>query len=228
MTSNGSDSKIFTIVSKTGHCKKNRFKFQAPLAAIHNNVASKSSTFPRVVHLADEKLWCLGDASKCTLCHRPQTIVELGAGRSSYYRGEYALKKGTQYITFEQHFYYYLKLKRELQASFLPTHYVRHAPIRDDWYDTKIVKHSLQDITAIEFLFCNWPATPSAGDRASNDFYQIILPYLGEIKKRFSLIRYNFHSDSDDTYLSLVFSPSTNALPMETLPQYIKSRFMKV
>lgn len=175
---------------------------------------------------------------------QPGTTVELGAGRSTFYLGEYAFKKKKVYCTFEQHRYYLYKLKLGLSLSFLPSHFVKYAPISGDWYDTKVVEKHLAGIDHIDFLYCDGPATPSNGYRGSKSFYDIIYPKLqqvkfvllddvhrplentmaDELKNNFGMVRYNFHSESDDTLFAVMFSAEINKKVRKMLPEYMLSR----
>lgn len=50
----------------------------------------------------------------------PKTIVEFGSGRSTSYIAEYIHKFGGNYISFEQHLYYYFKFNIALSFFFFP------------------------------------------------------------------------------------------------------------
>ncbi len=162
---------------------------------------------------------------------KPRTMVELGAGRSSHYLSEYAFKNDAAYVSFEQHLFYYWKLRRGLKAAFLPNHHIKYAPLKQDWYSPRRVRQYLRNFESIEFLFYDGPATPSGGSRNSAAFEEIIFPLLNQVKmvlvddvhrelenriagklcRRFRLHRYDLFSCSDDTRMAFLFNDAANA-----------------
>lgn len=177
---------------------------------------------------------------------QPNTLIEFGAGRSTFYLSEYAFKFRKKLVSFEQHFYYFIKLNLGLKFSMLPSGFVKHVPVKNGWYDLDAVKKSLRGITNIDFLFYDGPATPSFGDRSAEQFYTHILPLLKEVKfiivddvhrakedaiaahlvNTLNLKRYNIDSKSNDTTLALLLDPECDK-KIALLPLYIREFLVK-
>lgn len=67
---------------------------------------------------------------------RPRSIVELGAGRSTSYLAEYAMKTGARYASIEQSGVYARRVRRGLSLTFVDPRFVHHVPVGEDgWYD---------------------------------------------------------------------------------------------
>jgi len=67
---------------------------------------------------------------------RPRSIVELGAGRSTSYLAEYAMKTGARFASIEQSRVYARRVRRALSQGFVDPRFVHHVPIGvDGWYD---------------------------------------------------------------------------------------------
>lgn len=67
---------------------------------------------------------------------RPRAIVELGAGRSTSYLAEYAMKTGARFASIEQSRVYARRVRRALSQGFVDPRFVHHVPVgRDGWYD---------------------------------------------------------------------------------------------
>lgn len=113
---------------------------------------------------------------------QPKTIVEFGSGRSTNYISEYVHKFGGNYLSFEQHLYYYLKFNIALFFLFLPWGTVRYAPLKSDWYNVEIVNRHLKGIKNIDFLFYDGPAILGKGSRASKSFFSTVTPFLQDVK----------------------------------------------
>lgn len=172
---------------------------------------------------------------------RPKVLVEFGSGRSTYYLSEYAFKYHATLVSFEQHRFYYHKINKGLELSFLPTGVVKHAPLHRGWYDlNKVLKH-LEMIDPIDFFFYDGPATPSGGDRSAECFFEHIVPRLKNVKlmivddihrekenhiasrlaNDLDLRKFNVYSDSDDTYSSMLFSKNSEKMIL-SLPDFLK------
>ena len=171
---------------------------------------------------------------------KPRTIVEFGSGRSTNYIAEYIHKFGGNYISFEQHLYYYFKFNIALSFLFLPWGIVRHAPLRGDWYNEKVVRENLRGITNIEFLFYDGPTAASKGKRDSKTFFSTIVPLLNNVKMivvddvhrqienvvaqslkdKYNLKRYNIFSICDHTRIAILLSQEATE-KVALLPPYL-------
>ncbi len=113
---------------------------------------------------------------------RPKKLVEFGSGRSTSYLAEYALKTGAELISIEQYFCYFLRVNLGLKLSFLPFGAVRYVPVRGDWYNVNAVKKYLSSFDGIDFLFIDGPTGLKAGNRDSEKFDDVVIPYLDNVK----------------------------------------------
>jgi len=69
---------------------------------------------------------------------RPRRIVELGAGRSTSYLADYAMKTGARYAAIEQSRIYARRLRRALTGGFVDARVVHHVPLSGDgWYEAE-------------------------------------------------------------------------------------------
>jgi hypothetical protein len=156
----------------------------------------------------------------------PKTIVEFGSGQSTNYIAEYVHKFGGNYISFEQHLYYYLRFNIALSFLFLPWGFIRYAPLKGDWYNEKAIKKNLQDVKNIEFLFYDGPAELGKVRRDSKMFFKVIPPLLEKVKvivvddvhrnhenmiadylkETYHLKRYNLFSASDNTRIGILLN----------------------
>ena len=172
---------------------------------------------------------------------KPQTIVELGAGRSTNYIAEYVHKFGGVFVSFEQHLYYYLKLNLAFKLSFLPRGLVRYAPLKGDWYEEQSIRKNLRAIKAIDFLFLDGPTTASRGQRDSKMFWEIMTPLLKDVKmiivddvhrpqedalarrleEMFHLKRYEMSSICDHTRIAILVAPDA-AEKIKLLPDFLQ------
>lgn len=66
---------------------------------------------------------------------RPQSILELGSGRSTSYLGDYAQKQGAAFVSVEQNRRFARRVRIALRAGFVDPRCVRHVPVRGGWYD---------------------------------------------------------------------------------------------
>jgi hypothetical protein len=66
---------------------------------------------------------------------RPQSIVELGSGRSTSYLTEYAMKQKIRFVSVEDNRFYAARTRLGLRNSFLTADYLRYVPTGEDgWY----------------------------------------------------------------------------------------------
>jgi hypothetical protein len=178
---------------------------------------------------------------------RPAQLVELGAGRSTYYLAEYALKFSAKVVSIEQHLYYCLKINTALKLSFLPAGIVKYAPIRGDWYDVNRVKKYLLPFNNIDFLYVDGPTILSHGRRESRSFYNSIPPFLGKVKmimvddvdreesnemagylrKGFSLKRYDVKGSEGEPVLAILLDCDA-AKKVSELPSYLRNLLIPV
>jgi hypothetical protein len=71
---------------------------------------------------------------------RPQSILELGSGRSTSYLGDYAQKEGARFVSIEQNRGFVRRVRIALRAGFVDPGCVHHVPVRDGWYDLERVR----------------------------------------------------------------------------------------
>jgi hypothetical protein len=71
---------------------------------------------------------------------RPQSILELGSGRSTSYLGDYAQKEGARFVSVEQNRGFARRVRLALRAGFVDPGCVRHVPVRNGWYDLDRVR----------------------------------------------------------------------------------------
>jgi len=171
---------------------------------------------------------------------RPRTLVEFGSGRSTGYLAEYAFKYGAKLFSFEQHLYYFLRVRLGLVFSFLPAHYVKYVPIKDGWYDVRRVERHLAAVGDIEFFFYDGPTTENSGRRSSEKFYQYVVPLLNKVRmvivddvhrpdeervahflaQKFRLKRFNITSTSTNTLAIMLAEPYADRV--HDLPVFLK------
>jgi predicted O-methyltransferase YrrM len=71
---------------------------------------------------------------------RPQSILELGSGRSTSYLGDYAQKEGARFVSVEQNGRFARRVRFALRAGFVDPGSVHHVPVRGGWYDLDRVR----------------------------------------------------------------------------------------
>ena len=113
---------------------------------------------------------------------KPKTLLEFGSGRSTNYLAEYAVKTGADFVSFEEHLYYCLKINFTLKLSFLPSNIVKYAPIKEGWYSKKKLGKYLPELGAIDFLLLDGPTKAGRGNRDSKTFYDCVFDSLKNVK----------------------------------------------
>ncbi|MFH1640370.1 MAG: hypothetical protein ABIA66_00230 [Candidatus Omnitrophota bacterium] len=171
----------------------------------------------------------------------PKTIVEFGSGRSTNYIAEYIHKFGGNYISFEQHLYYYFKFNIALSFLFLPWGTVRYVPLKGDWYDAKVISKNLQGVANIDFLFYDGPVEMGKIRRDSKTFFRVITSFLKEVKiivvddvhrlhenaiaekfkNAYHLKRYNLFSVCDNTRVAILLNEEA-VKKVEFLPLFLQ------
>lgn len=86
---------------------------------------------------------------------RPQSILELGSGRSTSYLGDYAQKEGAAFVSIEQNWPFARRFRLALRAGFVDPGCVRHVPVRAGWYDLARVRRLAP--TPCELLYVDGP-----------------------------------------------------------------------
>jgi hypothetical protein len=71
---------------------------------------------------------------------RPRSILELGSGRSTSYLGDYAQKEDAIFVSIEQNRRFARRMRLGLRAGFVDPRFVRHVPLRGEWYDLERVQ----------------------------------------------------------------------------------------
>jgi 16S rRNA G966 N2-methylase RsmD len=83
---------------------------------------------------------------------KPESILELGSGRSTFYLYEYAIKYNKKLESVEHNSTYLRFIQKSLKSVFGKSYnYMKLVPIKDDWYDTSKIK------TNFDFLFIDGP-----------------------------------------------------------------------
>ena len=97
----------------------------------------------------------------------PATILELGSGRSTNFLAEYAFKKEKVFVSIEQNKHFVRKINKCLHEANIPHNYVKHVPIRADWFDeARFVKETTG--SKFDFIFIDAPGgIDFQGNRAS-------------------------------------------------------------
>jgi len=69
---------------------------------------------------------------------KPSSLIEFGAGRSTNYLAEYALKNNAEFVSIEQNNNYVKKIKNGLTNSMLSDEFIHRVPIvnKHTWFDT--------------------------------------------------------------------------------------------
>lgn len=177
---------------------------------------------------------------------RPKKMVELGSGRSTHYLAEYALKFNAELISIEQNLSYCRKVNAALKLAFLPSGVVRHAPLRGDWYDVRVVEKSLASVGGFDFLFIDGPAEFGPCHRNSEKIYANVFSRLDRIKmividdvhlkechdmasylmKRHALQRYDINYNGTNTLAFLLNKECSESF--SKLPPYLRDLLDRV
>lgn len=86
---------------------------------------------------------------------RPESILELGSGRSTSYLGDYAQKEGAALVSIEQNRFFAYRVQVALRAGFVNPRFVHHVPVRGNWYDLAVVQRLAPE--PCQFLFVDGP-----------------------------------------------------------------------
>jgi hypothetical protein len=83
---------------------------------------------------------------------KPESILELGSGRSTFHLYEYAIKYNKKLESVEHNSTYLRFIQKGLKSVFGKNYnYMNLVPIKDDWYDSSKIK------TNFDFLFIDGP-----------------------------------------------------------------------
>ena len=83
---------------------------------------------------------------------KPESILELGSGRSTFYLYEYAIKYNKKLESVEHNSAYLRFIQKGLKSVFGKNYnYINFVPIKDDWYDSSKIKPNF------DFLFIDGP-----------------------------------------------------------------------
>lgn len=97
----------------------------------------------------------------------PGSILELGSGRSTNFLAEYAFKKEKLFVSIEQNKHFVRKINSCLREANIPHNYVKHVPIRADWFNEKRFVCETAKIK-FDFIFIDAPGgIDFQGNRAS-------------------------------------------------------------
>lgn len=115
----------------------------------------------------DHKFWCL--LSTLLLKCKPNSILELGAGRSTSFFAEYAHSIDIPFVSIEESPIWYAKVYQDLRFMFLPGTYIKHVPIdpATNWYH-HIHAENAMDFTAYDFVMIDGPTGKGKRDYREN------------------------------------------------------------
>ena len=83
---------------------------------------------------------------------KPESILELGSGRSTFHFYEYAIKYNKNLESIEHNWTYLKFIQKGLKFVFGKNYnYMNFVPIKNDWYDSSKIK------TDFDFLFIDGP-----------------------------------------------------------------------
>ena len=83
---------------------------------------------------------------------KPNSILELGSGRSTFYLYEYAIGYEKKLNSIEHNYKFYRYIKKNLRSIFNnDCDFVTFAPIKKNWYETKNISNNF------DFLFIDGP-----------------------------------------------------------------------
>jgi hypothetical protein len=83
---------------------------------------------------------------------KPESILELGSGRSTFHFYEYAIKYNKNLESVEHNWTYLKFIQKGLKSVFGKNYnYMNFVPIKNDWYDSSKIK------TDFDFLFIDGP-----------------------------------------------------------------------
>lgn len=75
----------------------------------------------------------------------PESILEIGAGRSTTFFADYACSTSTNFVSIEENWEWHHKITDDLTCMCLPTNYIRHVPVKNGWYDISIFNSEVED-----------------------------------------------------------------------------------
>jgi len=115
----------------------------------------------------------------------PDTILEIGSGRSTNFLAEFAYKKKKKFISIEQNKNYVKKINRQLKQANIPNLYVNHVPIVDDWFCPKSLDNIITN-ELFDFVFIDAPG--GSGNTSGRRDSQVGLNSILKVVKDNTLI----------------------------------------
>jgi hypothetical protein len=99
------------------------------------------------------------------LATRPQRLIELGAGRSTDYLAEYALKHRADLVSIEEGRLFALKVNLALRLLKTKEGVVRRVAVRGSWYDHDRIAAIARERGPFDFLLIDGPSETTGTSR---------------------------------------------------------------
>ena len=95
-------------------------------------------------------------------CLKPNSILELGSGRSTIYLSEYACKENKCLVSIDQDPSWFAVSALIARFGGLPTDFIHHVPLGEDcYYDINVLKHLI--VRAPDFVYLDGPLEDRSG-----------------------------------------------------------------